>query len=145
MSSVTNMIVTCDLIEEDDDGGLGAFHAWCTHLDRPIRFDAVPDDLGVNHSKGTEVHILVAAGNYFDHDALATAFPTFPWMFPQNAVLVIHLQDGHPTIVRGDGPVRPLDELAEGWMRKAGELPDESAYGDALWRCAFDLRHELTR
>lgn len=113
VSHVSSMIVTCELIEDGQsfgDGGLTAFHAWCENVDKPIRFAEIPDDLGVNHSKGIEVHVLVAAGNYFDHDALAEAFPTFPWSFPENAVLVVQPQDGRPIIVRGDG-LRVIDYI----------------------------------
>jgi hypothetical protein len=112
VSHVSNLIVTCELIEDDADGGMAAFHAWCKNFDKPIRFAEIPDDLGINHGKGIEVHVLVAAGNYFDHGALAEAFPTFPWMFPENAVLVIHPQNGWPIIVRGDG-LRVIDYIEE--------------------------------
>lgn len=113
MSSVSSMVITCALIEEEDDGGLPALHEWCaSHEPRRIRFGTLNDDPAVCNAKAMQAHILACAANYFDEVALIEAFPTFPWLFPDEAVLVIHPEEGEARIVRGDG--RALDgEAAE--------------------------------
>lgn len=107
VSHVSSMIVTCALIESDADGGLSQLHAWSSRLDRPIRFGVLDDEPAVCNAKGMQAHILGAAGNYFDEDALLAAFPTFAWLFPDEALLVVYPENGAPRVVRGDG--RQLD------------------------------------
>lgn len=103
MSSVSSMVITCTLGEEDEDGGLPALHAWCADLQpRSIRFGTLNDDPAVCNGKGMQALVLACAANYFDENALAEAFPTFPWLFPEEAVLVIHPEHGGVRIVRGD-------------------------------------------
>lgn len=104
MSSVSSMVITCALIEDEEDGGLLALHAWCADLQpRPVRFGVLNDDPAVCNGKGMQAFVLACAANYFDEDALAEAFPTFPWLFPGEAVLVIHPEQGEARIVRGGG------------------------------------------
>ena len=99
------MVITCAIGEEEDDGGLPALHHWCASREpRPIRFGVLDDAPAVCNSKGMQALVLACAANYFDEDALITAFPTFPWVWPGEATLVIHPeQEGEVRIVRGDG------------------------------------------
>jgi len=101
VSHVSSMVVTCSAIEEDEDGGLPALHDWCASLERPVRFGTLDDDPAVCQSKAMQVLILACAANYFDEDALVEAFPRFPWLLPEDAVLVIHPEHGGTRIVRG--------------------------------------------
>lgn len=103
MSHVSSMIVSCSITEEDDDGGLPALHAWCSQRERPVRFGVLDDDPAVCNSKAMQAHVLACAASYFNEDDLIAAFPTFPWLFPEEAVLVIHPEHGGTHIVRGDG------------------------------------------
>lgn len=111
MSHVSSMILTCNLIEEDDDGGLAALQAWCQQRQRrPVRFGRLDDRPGHN-GKAMQVLILCAAVNYFDEDELLTAFPTFPWLFPETAVLVIHTEHDGLRIATGQGVLHDTEAV----------------------------------
>lgn len=100
MSYVSSMVISTGLTE-DEDGGMSALHEWCASQPQPIEFRLL--DLSVaGGSKAMQIDVYAAAGNYYDHDALADVFPTFPWIFPKEAVLVAYPEDGAPIIVRGD-------------------------------------------
>lgn len=102
MSSVSSMIVTCAVVEDEHDGGLIFLHEWCARLERPIRFGRL-DDRPADNGKAMQALVLAAAANYFHEDALLEAFPTFGWLWPEEAVLIVYPEDGPPRIVRADG------------------------------------------
>lgn len=79
---------------------MASLNEWCARQSRVVAF--LPLDLGdAGGGKAMQIEIFAAAGNYYDHRALADAFPSFPWVFPDEAVLVAYPEDGPPLIVRG--------------------------------------------
>lgn len=144
MSHVSSMVITCAMLEDEPDGGLPPLHAWCampadveTPMRKPIEFRELDLDPAVNHSKGMEVAVLAAAGNYYDHDALIKAFPTFPWMFPEDAVLVIHPEHGTAIVVRAkphdEDELRGLREMRQRAVDAERKNPTDSAAYDTAY------------
>jgi hypothetical protein len=107
MSYVSSMLITCAVTEDEADGGLPALHDWCrAHATqrgiRPSFFRPLGLEPAEN-GKAMQIHVLACAANYFDEDALIEAFPTFPWLFPDQALLTIHAEHDSWAIVCGDG------------------------------------------
>lgn len=132
MSVVSSMIVSCGLMEDD---ALTALNEWCARQSRVVEFR--PLDLNVaGGGKAMQVDIYAAAGNYYNHCALADAFSTFPWVFPAEAVLVAYPEDGPPIIVRGDGKAQALHPDRRGVImyrpthNRAGSNSERQSVGD---------------
>jgi hypothetical protein len=99
------MLVALGLCEEE---GIAALNEWCARQSRVVVFQPLDLD-AAGGGMAMQVEIFAAAGNYYDHQALADAFPSFPWVYPDEAVFVAYPEDGPPLIVRGDGQqlIRP--------------------------------------
>lgn len=88
VSHIVKMVI-CTYFEEDR--AMAQLNQWCRENDgRGQQFE----QLGTETAGGTKVYtgqVWAMAGNYFPHEKLAEAFPTFDWLFP--VVLVAYSPD----------------------------------------------------
>jgi hypothetical protein len=95
------MFVMCG-VTDDEDGGMLALLEWCARQDRPVTFRPVDLD-AAGGDRRMQVAVYACAMNCASEgvEALAAAFPAFPWTFPDEAVLVVYPDEGPPLVVRG--------------------------------------------
>lgn len=85
MSYITKMVIYTAY----DDAAMARLNKWCAeHDEREQQFER----LDMDAAGGTKVftsQVWAMAGNYFAAEALAEVFPTFGWLYPEVAVLII--------------------------------------------------------
>lgn len=89
MSSITRMVIYTAY----DDEAMGRLNAWCAERDeRRQQFEPLNMDAAGGFKVFTS-QVWAMAGNYFPHEDLIDAFPSFDWRYPQAAVLIV--DDSH--------------------------------------------------
>lgn len=106
MSVVSGVTFLCTLGETDVVEVLEALASETTGY--PVQFTEVQAHYGGN--KHPQQTICGAGLNYFDEDAFAARVLAYPWVYPENVVLVIQPEDG-PTRVWQ--PTRSLWPVAD--------------------------------
>jgi hypothetical protein len=113
MSVITDLLLVTTLDERD---AVERVNAWCRDSD-PRKQEFL--SLGTDDAGGNKVfcaHVWAMSGNYFRHEALAEALPTFGWREPRGVVLVVDYEhnQGRVQVYRADGK-RIEDDTIGGW------------------------------
>lgn len=88
MSVIVDLVV---LHDGSEDKAMAQLNAWCAENDtaRQQQFERIgTDEAGGNKVFCSEVWAM--AGNHFPHYLLSEAFPSFGWLRPEKALLVIN-------------------------------------------------------
>lgn len=97
MSDVTNILLSFDICEEEDDPGdvmgetsdytmLTQINAWLAPRYGAFGVDA---DWIAGGTKHLEAPLYIAAFNHFDLDAFCAFLRTLPWLYPQHVQLFV--------------------------------------------------------
>lgn len=88
LSLITDMVIVADL---NEDEAMARLNAWCAENDehRQQWFEQLDVDAagGVKFYTG---QVWAMSGNYFPHEKLAEAFPTFGWRYPDSVILIVN-------------------------------------------------------
>lgn len=95
MSLITDMVIYA----RREDEAMARLNAWCVENDphRQQRFEQLDTDAAGGCKFFTD-QVWAMSGNYFPHEKLAEAFPTFGWRYPDGAVLIVN--DEHDDATR---------------------------------------------
>jgi hypothetical protein len=98
MSHVADIILTCDLGEEDGDDNWPAINHINEYLSSENK--GVLTNIGKHAGghKALQVEVFGGAFNYLDWEGFAQALRTAPWESPENVVLLV--QDEHDEILK---------------------------------------------
>lgn len=94
MSVITDMVI----FSTHDDDAMERVNAWCAEHDhRQQQFVRLDTDAAGGYKVFTD-DVWAMSGNYFPHEDLVDALPSFGWRYPENVVLIVDYE--HDDAVR---------------------------------------------
>lgn len=102
MSLITDMLIFTSF---DEDAAMKRLNAWCVEHDpeRTQRFERLDTD-AAGGTKWFTGNVWAMAGNYFRHELLVEAFPSFGWRDPECVVLIVDHEGDDIQVARPEVP-----------------------------------------
>lgn len=97
MSVITDLVI----FSTHDEDAMDRVNAWCVEHDHRQHQFAKLDTDAAGGGKVFTDDVWAMAGNYFPHEDLVEALPSFGWRYPQNVVLIVdHEHDDEVRVYR---------------------------------------------